>query len=59
MSKIRSIHKFVQRHKTAIAVLGTAATATYLHIKVIDDVNERLEELGIDPMQFHSPKDEF
>jgi hypothetical protein len=59
MNKMRSASKFVSRHKTALAVLGTAAAATYLHLKVIDDVNERLEEIGIDPMKFHSPKDEF
>jgi len=59
MNKIRSMQKFVSRHKTAIAVVGTAITATYLHIKVIDDVNERLEEMGIDPMTFHNPVDEY
>lgn len=58
MNKIRSFHKFVSRHKTAIAVVGTAVTATYLHIKVIDDVNQRLEEMGIDPMQFHNPEED-
>lgn len=49
--------RFVDNHRTGLAVAGTFALCTYLHIKVIDNVNERLEELGIDPMEFHTSEE--
>lgn len=42
--KFASTKKFVKDHQTAIAVTATAATALYLHIKVVGNLNDFLEE---------------
>lgn len=38
---------FVSRHRVALAVTATAATAVVIHVKVISNVNEFLESKGL------------
>lgn len=42
-----STKDFVSRHRVGLAVTATAATALWMHAKVIDNVNEFLEAKGL------------
>ena len=57
--KLRTAKRFVDNHSTGICVIGTAITATIIHIRVINDINERLEARGIDPIEFHNDGETF
>ena len=56
--KLIAAKNFVERHKTGIAVVGTAAAATYIHIRVIAEHNEFLEKKGLLEEYYHMDEED-
>lgn len=55
--KLAAVKGFVKRHKVGLAVTCTALTCTYIHVRVINDLNEFLTEHDLID-EYYRPEEE-
>ena len=56
--KAVSSKNYVVRNRAKIATAATLAVCVAVHIKVIANVNERLEEMGVNLDEFYTPEED-